>query len=228
MALMLEPDFKFAAEDVKEFFAFVRIGFAAAAAGFDAKEMRLHGGVAPGEQLHADFGICFENFAFRGANERGGVAVGVEKRDDVGFVEAGNAAKCGDGRMHLAALERAEETNGNVSGAGDLREREAALNAQTTKMLAGRLARFGGNDGDTLFFQDVNDGCGIEAAGAAQKNGALQKAYIGFGVEAITALRALGSDEAERFPGTQRGGRNAEAARDFGDAQKSAMGQRFR
>src|SRR5258708_16228765 len=60
-----KPDFKRAAEDVKEFFAFVRVGFAAAPAGFHTKKMRLHGSVAPGEELHAHAGVGLENFPLR-------------------------------------------------------------------------------------------------------------------------------------------------------------------
>ena len=46
--LAVQPDFKIAAEDVQEFLALVRIGFAAATAWFDAEEMRFHRGIAPG------------------------------------------------------------------------------------------------------------------------------------------------------------------------------------
>jgi hypothetical protein len=60
--LVVKPDFKFAAQDVKEFFTFVGVGFAAAAAGLDTEEVRFHGGVAPGEKLHADIGAGFKDF----------------------------------------------------------------------------------------------------------------------------------------------------------------------
>jgi hypothetical protein len=48
----------------------VRIGFAAAAARLDAKEMWLHGSVAPGQQLHAHAFGGFQDFAFRGLTTR--------------------------------------------------------------------------------------------------------------------------------------------------------------
>ena len=69
MTLGVQPDLEFAAQDVEEFFALVRVGFAAATAGFDAEEMRFHGGVAPGEKLHADVGAGFQDFALRGTDE---------------------------------------------------------------------------------------------------------------------------------------------------------------
>ena len=129
MPLMLEPNFEFAAKNVEEFFAFMGVRFTAAAARFDTEEVRLHDGVAPGEKLHAHFGIAFEDFAFGGTDESGGIAVGVEKRGEVGFVEARDAAQRGDGGTHLAAFQSAEEPDGDTSSAGDLRERKAAFKA---------------------------------------------------------------------------------------------------
>ena len=64
MLFVANPDFKSAANDVKEFFAFVCVGFTAAAAGLDAKEMRLHGFVAPGKKFHANAFGGFEDAAF--------------------------------------------------------------------------------------------------------------------------------------------------------------------
>src|SRR5260221_13125051 len=51
-----KPEFKRAAEDGKEFFAFVSVGFAAGPAGFHTKKMRLHCRFAPGQEFHADAG----------------------------------------------------------------------------------------------------------------------------------------------------------------------------
>src|SRR5579872_5631744 len=49
MLLTAEPDLEFAAQHVQKFLAFVRIRLAASAVGLDAKQMRLHCRVAPGE-----------------------------------------------------------------------------------------------------------------------------------------------------------------------------------
>ena len=43
----------------------------------------------------------------------------------------------------------------------------------------------------------------------------------------IAALGALRSDQAERFPGAQRRGRNSDAARHFADAQGRCRSARF-
>jgi len=219
MFLAVQPDFKVAAEHVEKFLAFVGVGFAAAAAGFDAEKMRFHHGISPGKQLHANVRGGFQNFSLMGPHEAGIIAGGLEEGQDVCAIEASDAAKRGDGRAHLAAFEGAEETHGDAGGLGDLREGEAAAGAQAAETLAGMRRSFGGSGDDSLALENVDDGSGIEAASAAQKNGALQQAHIGFGVEAVTALGALRADEAERFPGAQRGRGNADAARHFADAQ---------
>ena len=61
----------------------------------------------------------------------------------------------------------------------------------------------------------MNDGRRIQSARPAKKDRSLQHADIRFGVEAVATFGALRSDEAERFPGTPSGGRDAEALRDF-------------
>src|SRR5580698_2692982 len=53
MLFAVEPNLKFAAKNVQELFAFMRVRFAAAAAWFDAKKMRLHSRLSPSEQFHA-------------------------------------------------------------------------------------------------------------------------------------------------------------------------------
>ena len=75
--LLAQPDLKLAAQDVEKFLALVNVSFAAAPAGFDAEEVRLHGGIAPGEEFHADAGRGFEDFTVLGANEVLGLAVGI-------------------------------------------------------------------------------------------------------------------------------------------------------
>ena|ERR1700682_2036253 len=122
----VEPDVKLPAKDMQKFLAFVGVRFAAAAARLDAKEMRLHCGVAPGEKLHAHAGVCFQDFSLAGANEAGIVAGSFEKRQNIRAVKACDAAQSRNGGAHLAAFQCAEETDGYAGGARDLRERKAA------------------------------------------------------------------------------------------------------
>jgi len=74
----------------------------------------------------------------------------------------------------------------------------------------------------------VHDGGGIQAARAAQENGALQQADVGFGVHAVTALGALWRNEAEGFPGAQCGRGNRKPAGHCGNAQKGLVARSFR
>ena len=64
--------------------------------GFDAKKVRLHGGIAPGQQLHANAGRGLQDFSLGRFDVPRGVSVGIEERNNVGFVEAGDAAQRGD------------------------------------------------------------------------------------------------------------------------------------
>src|SRR5713101_9718410 len=139
----VEPDFEFATQDMQEFFAFVSVRFAAAAAGLDAKKMRLHGSVAPGKKFHADALGGFENFALGWAHEFGIVPGGLEERKDIGAIVARDAAQGADGSAHLATFESAEKTDGNSRGAGNLREGEIAALAQAAKTQSGRSGIFG-------------------------------------------------------------------------------------
>jgi len=224
MTLILQPDFEFAAKDVKEFLALVCVRFAAAAAGFNAKKMRLHGHVAPSQEFHADFRAGLQNFAVRWTDERRSVAVGLEKREEIGFVEARDATKSRDRRAHLAALECAQKAYGDAGGAGDLGEGQAPLLTQASKTLTGRLARIGGSNRKPLFFQNVNNGCRIQAPRAAKKDGALEQANVRFGVQSIAAQGTLGGDETERLPRTQSRRRDAQSLRNLGDAQEVLVG----
>src|SRR5579859_3877103 len=140
----VEPDFKFAAENMKKFLAFVSVGFAAVAAGLDAEKMRLHGGVAPGEQFHAHALGSLQDFAFARADQAGIVLGGFKEGKDVGAVVAGDAAHGGDGGAHLAAFEGAEKTDGDAGGASDLGKRKTATLTQATKTQAGRGGVLGG------------------------------------------------------------------------------------
>jgi len=226
--VVANPDFKFAANDVEKFLAFVGVGFTAAAAGLDAKQMRLHRFVAPGEQFHANALCGFENAAFGRGNEAG-IALGVvEKREKVRAVVARDTRERRDGGAHLAALKRAEETDRHVGGFCDLDEREVPFLAESTESLAGRKNALCWNGDDALTFQNVHDGGGIQATGAAKKNGALQDADVFRCVEAIFALRALWNDKAERLPRAQGRGGNTDAASDFADPQKRFRADSFR
>src|SRR5258708_20482862 len=116
----VEPDFEFAAKDVQEFFAFVSVRFAAAAAGLDTKKMRLHGSVAPGKKFHADALGGFENLALGGAHEFGIVLGRLEERKNIGAVVARDAPQGANRSAHLAAFESAAKIDGNSRGAGNL------------------------------------------------------------------------------------------------------------
>src|SRR6266850_2154674 len=133
--LAVQPDFKLTAKDMQKFFALVRIGFAAAAAGLDAEEMRFHRGIAPGEQFHADVRCRLQDFSLRWPDEPGMLPGGFEKREDVGAIEAGDAAKRGDRGAHLAALEAAEKPYRYAGGSRYLREGESPPRSQAPETL---------------------------------------------------------------------------------------------
>lgn len=221
MFVSAEPDFKFAAKNVEKFFAFVRVGFAGAAAGLDAKEMRLHDGVAPGKKLHANTFFGFEDFAIGGADAARIVLGSFEEGKNVGAVIAGDAAKRSDGSTHLATFERAEIADRDAGGTSNLRERETATLAKAAKALSGRERIFSGSGNDALTLEDMHDGSGVEMAHATKKNGALKEADVFFGEEAIAALRAVRRNEAERFPIAQSGRGDADATRNFADTKKA-------
>src|SRR6266849_9840723 len=187
MLLGVEPDFKVSAKDVQEFLAFVRVGFAAAAAGFDAEKMGLHHRVSPGEQLHAHVRRGLQNFSLMRAHEARIITGGFEERKDVRAIEAGDAAQRGNRGAHLAALEGAEKTDGDTGGASHLSQRKAAARAQAAETLSGKERALRRSRDDSLALEHVNDGGGIEAAGAAQENRALQQAHIGFVKKAVAA-----------------------------------------
>src|SRR6267142_6613672 len=148
----VQPDFKITTKDVQEFFALVRIGFAAAAAGFDAEEMRFHRCIAPGQQFHADVRRSLQDFSLSWANEPGMFPCGFEKREDVGAIEAGDAAERGDRGAHLAAFETAEKSHGYTGRSGYLRERESAPRSQAPETLTGMPLRFRRGRDDALPF----------------------------------------------------------------------------
>ena len=53
---LIQANFEFTAQHVEEFLALMGIRFATTTAGLYAEKMRLHRGVAPGEQFHANAG----------------------------------------------------------------------------------------------------------------------------------------------------------------------------
>jgi len=224
MFLAVQPNFKLTAKDVQELLAFVGVGFAAAAAGFDAKKMRFHGGLAPGQKLHAHSGSRFQDFSLAWPHEARVFCRRFKEREDVRAIETGDAAERGNRRAHLAAFERAEKTYGDFGGPSHLREREPTPHAQPSEALARKWNSFRRWRNDTLAFQYVHDGRGIQSARASQKNGALQQTYIGLGVKAVAAFRTMRRNEAQRFPGAQCRGGNAHAPRHLTDAQQAAHG----
>ena len=226
MPLVVQPDFEFTAQDVQKLLAFMSIGFAAAAAGFDTKQMRLHCGVAPCQQLHTDGGAGLKDFTLGRTNKGLGVPVRLEHGKDIGLVEARNAAQGCDRRAHLTALERTEKADRDACGAGHLGQRKTATRTQAAETLAGRLQGIGWDD--ALFLENMHNRSRIQAAGAAKKNGALKHADVGFPVHAVAAFGALWRDQAERFPGAQRGGRYAESAGDLRDAEDTPSRRRIR
>ena len=106
-------------------------------------------------------------------------------------------------RCHLATLKGTEKADRNPGSPGDLGERKPAARAQPPKSLTRNLRHIRGSCDQTLLFEHVNDGGGIESAGAAEENGALQETHVGFRIHAVTTLRALRRDETESLPCAQ-------------------------
>src|SRR3989441_11354388 len=149
--------------------------------------MRFHRGIAPGEQFSADVRCGLQNFALRWPNERGMLPGGLEKREDVGAIEAGDAAKRGDRGAHLAALEAAEKPHGHAGGSRYLREGESPPRSQAPETLTGMRLRFPNSGNNALAFQHMNDGGRIDAASAAEQKRAPEEAHGGFGIEGVAA-----------------------------------------
>src|SRR5882724_447806 len=146
---------------MQEFLAFVSVRFAAGAAALDSKKMRLHGGVAPGEQFHANAFRGLEDFAFRGPHEAGILLRGFEEGKDIGPIEACDSAQRADGGAHLTAFERAEKSHGDAGRAGHLRQREVAALTEAPEAGTRRSHTLGGNGNHALAFENVNDGSWI-------------------------------------------------------------------
>src|SRR5439155_22122490 len=148
------------------------------------------------------------NLAFGGPYQTGIVFRRFEERKNIGAIVARNAAQGADGSAHLATLERAEKSHGDSRGARDLREGKVAALAQVPNTQARRGSILRRSRNYTLALEDVNDCRRIQAARAAEKDGALQKAHVFLTVDPVTAARAMWGDETERFPRAQRGRRN--------------------
>ena len=79
-----------------------------------------HGGIAPREQLHAHARPCFKNFSVRRFYPTR-IHVGrIKEGQDIHVIETGQPPKSSDRRSHLAALDRAEESNRNIRRARHL------------------------------------------------------------------------------------------------------------
>src|SRR5258708_8851641 len=206
------PNLKISAHDMQEFFAIMRVGFAAAASRFDAEKMRLHRRVSPGQQLHAHFRRGFQDFSLVRAHQARIISGGFEERKNVGAVEAGDAAQRGNRGAHLAALESAEKADGDSSGPSHVGQRKAAAGTQAAEPLPGGERTFCWGRDDSLALEHVGDGGGVEVAGPAKENSALHQPRVRFGKKEGWALRTLRRNEAQSFPGAQRRRGNTPAA----------------
>jgi len=77
------------------------------------------------------------------AHEARIIAGGFEQGKNVGTVEASDAAQRGNRGAHLAALQGAEETDGDPGGASHLGQRKAAAGPQAAETLPGKERTFG-------------------------------------------------------------------------------------
>src|ERR1700686_1638550 len=112
MLLGVEPDFEFSAQNMQELFSFVSVGFTAPALGFYAEKVRLHRGIAPGEQLHPYARRGLQDFSVLRAHKAGILSRGLKKGKDICTVVARNAPQRGDRRAHLTAPQGAEKAHG--------------------------------------------------------------------------------------------------------------------
>src|SRR6202040_1466351 len=96
------------------------------------------------------------------------IAGGFEEGKNVGAVETGDAAQRGNRGAHLAALQAAEETDGDPGSASHLSERKAAAGPQAAETLSGKKRTFRRGSDDSLALEHGDDGGGIGAAGPGQ------------------------------------------------------------
>src|SRR5271165_5109745 len=83
----VEPDFQRALQHVDELFALVAIRAAAAGAGCDTEQMRLHYLPAKGEQFHLYARIWFQDFSIPRTYQPAGVVTLRKKRQNAGLVQ---------------------------------------------------------------------------------------------------------------------------------------------
>src|SRR5256884_1465578 len=129
---------------------------------------------SPSEQFHADVGRGFQNSSFPRAHQARIVAGSLEERKNIGSIKARDAAERRYRRTHLASLERAEKSDGNAGGFGNLCERKPPLGAQPAETLPGSERAFGGR----RYHAPAPEGMGERgrdvAAGTAGKKSSLQ------------------------------------------------------
>src|SRR5712672_2125255 len=138
-----QPNFEFAAENVQEFFAFVRIRFTTAAARLYAEQMRLHRGVAPCKEFHTHARIGLQNFSLHGPNQPRIFAGRFEERKNVRAIEPRNPAKRSYRGTHLSGFQLTEDADRDPCGARHLRKGESPTRPQPPKPLARKRNGFG-------------------------------------------------------------------------------------
>jgi len=74
----------------------------------------------------------------------------------------------------------------------------------------------------------VDNGGGVESTSTTKEQRALEKTDVRFLIHTVATGSALRGDEAKSLPGTQRGRRNTETTRDFGNAEEPEIRQRIR
>lgn len=199
----------------------MRVAFAASGRRRDTEQVRFHHRVTPRKQFHADSGAGFEDLALLRTDAAGIRLRRIEEREDVLFVEAGEAAERGNGGAHVAALEGAEEADGDTSGFCHASERVAAGEAQAPQAGA-NWAGLGLTDSraeNALRFEQMDNGGSVHAARGAEELGALEEAEVGVRVKAVMAARTDGRDEAQIFPRAEHRRGYANHVRNVADAQ---------
>ena len=96
-----EKNLQLAFQNVQKFFTDMGIRFAAACVGSDAKKVRLHDCVAPGQQLHADAWASLKHFPGFGFHQILVRFRSVVEIDNIGFVLARQFAQSSDRCAHL-------------------------------------------------------------------------------------------------------------------------------
>src|ERR1700756_3440620 len=98
--------------------------------------MRFHHCIAPGQKFHAHAISGFQHLALRRTHLATAGFAGIEKVENVGFVEAGQFAQCSNRSAHLRAFQRAEESSRDADSFRYLNERKAPLRSELPQMRA--------------------------------------------------------------------------------------------